>query len=170
MTISQKVWFPIRNKDIHKDTSFLYWWDSLFLGALILCLWSGVGGKDSIAFVRAMNASAVITLGGVRVPALEGRIWPMVILVNMMIVLALAAWARARPRSRAHRRSWKKSTSFSGQIAGAQLGGLVIIHGLVAPFFRVIALAIILLVVGLKTFWSLLSHWGQLWRQPSWWQ
>jgi hypothetical protein len=91
MTISHSVWFLIWNKDIPRDTNFLYWRNSLFLGALLLCLWSGEGGKDSIAFVRAMNASAVITLGGVRVPALEGQIRPAVILVNMMVVVALAA-------------------------------------------------------------------------------
>ncbi len=38
MTISQKVWFPIWNKDIHRDTKFLYWHNSLFLGALLLYL------------------------------------------------------------------------------------------------------------------------------------
>jgi hypothetical protein len=40
-------------------------------------------------------------------------------------------------------------TPSSGQIAGAQRRGLVIVHGLVALFLEVIALAIILLVVGL---------------------
>ncbi len=70
MTISHKVWFPIWNKDIHRDTNFLYWRDSLFLGALLLYLQSGEGGKDSIAFVRAMNASTVVTLGGVQGPVL----------------------------------------------------------------------------------------------------
>jgi hypothetical protein len=62
MTISQKVWFPIWNKDIYKDTNFLYWRNSLFLGALLLCFWSGEGGKHSIAFVRVMNVSAIVTL------------------------------------------------------------------------------------------------------------
>jgi hypothetical protein len=52
------------------DTNFLYWRDSLFLGALLLPLWSVEGGKDSIAFFWVMNASAVITLGGVQVPVL----------------------------------------------------------------------------------------------------
>ncbi len=140
MAISQKVWFPIWNKDILRDTNFLYWHNSQILSALLLCLWSGEGGKDSISFVRAMNASTIVTLRGVRVPALEGRIWPMVILVDMMIVVALAAWASARPRSRAQRRSWIRSTSFSGWIAGARLRGLVIMHGLVALFLGVIAL------------------------------
>ncbi len=64
------VWFPIWNKDIHRDTNFLYWRDSLFLGALLLCFRSREGGKHSIAFVWAMNASAVVTLGGVQVPML----------------------------------------------------------------------------------------------------
>ncbi len=40
-------------------------------------------------------------------------------------------------------------TPFSRQTAGAQLRGLVIVHGLVTLFLEVIALAIILLVVGL---------------------
>ncbi len=70
MTTGQKVWFPFWNIDIHRDTNFLYWHNSLFLGALLLCLQSGEGGKDRITFVQAMNASAVITLGGVRVPML----------------------------------------------------------------------------------------------------
>ncbi len=65
-----KVWFPIWNTDIHRDTNFLYWRDILFLGALLLCLWSREGGKDSIPFVRVMNVSAIVTLGGVQVPVL----------------------------------------------------------------------------------------------------
>jgi hypothetical protein len=85
------VWFLIWNKDIHRDTNFLYWCDSLFLGALLLCLWSGEGGKDSTAFVRAMNASTVVTLGGVQVPALGGCAGLAVILVDMMVVVAPAA-------------------------------------------------------------------------------
>ncbi len=70
MTISQTVWFPIWNKDIHRDNNFLYWCNSLFLGALLLCFQSREGGKNSIAFVRAMNASPVVTIGGVQVPVL----------------------------------------------------------------------------------------------------
>jgi hypothetical protein len=89
ITISQTVCFFIWNEDIPRDTNFLYWRNSLFLGALFLCLWSREGGKDSIAFVRAMNVSAVVTLGGVQVPMLEGRIWPAVILVDMRVVVAL---------------------------------------------------------------------------------
>ncbi len=72
-------------------------------------------------------------------PALEARIRPAVILVNMMVVVAPATWARARPRSRAQRRSWTRSSSFSRWIASAQLRGLVIMHGLVALFLGVIA-------------------------------
>ncbi len=85
------VWFLIWNKDIHRDTSFLYWRDSLSLGALLLCLWSREDGKDSITFVRAMNVSAVIILGGVQVPALGGCAWLAIILVDMMVVRALTA-------------------------------------------------------------------------------
>jgi hypothetical protein len=92
MTISQKVWFPIWNKDILWDTKLLYWCDSLFLGALtFLCNWSGEGGKYRNALVKAMNTSAVFTHGGVRVPVLEGRIWPAVILTHMVVVIAPAA-------------------------------------------------------------------------------
>jgi hypothetical protein len=91
MTISQRVWFLTWNKDIHRDTNFLYWHDSLFLGALLLCLRSGEGGKDSIAYVRGVNASAVVTLGGVQVPALGGCARLAIILVNMMVVVASTA-------------------------------------------------------------------------------
>jgi hypothetical protein len=51
-------------------------------------------------------------------------------------------------RTRAQRRSATRLTPFSGKIAGIQRKGLVIVHGLVALFLEVIALAIILLVVG----------------------
>ena len=70
MTISQEVLFPIWNKGIHMDTNFLYWRDSLFLGALLLFFQSREGGKHSITFVWGMNASADVTLGGVQVPVL----------------------------------------------------------------------------------------------------
>ncbi len=69
ITIGQVVWFPIWNKDIYRDTNFLYWCNSLFLGALLLLLWSGEGGKDSIAFVRVMNVSVIVVLG-VQIPVL----------------------------------------------------------------------------------------------------
>ncbi len=46
------------------------WHNSLFLGALFLCNWSGEDGKNGIAFVRVMDTSTVVTLGGVQVPAL----------------------------------------------------------------------------------------------------
>ena len=91
MTISQTVWFPIWNKDIHRDTKFLYWCDYLFLGAFLLYLWNGEDGKDSIAFVQAMNASAIVTLGGVRVPALGDCTQFAIILVDMMVVVAPSA-------------------------------------------------------------------------------
>ena len=91
MTIGQEVWFPIWNKDIYRDTKFLYWRNSLFLGALLLCLWSGEGSKDSIAFVRVMNASAIITLGGVGVLALRGCAQLAIILIDMMVVVAPTA-------------------------------------------------------------------------------
>ena len=57
--------------DMRWDTCILCWRDSLFGGVLTyLCRWSGEGGKNGIALVRAMYTSTVITLGGVRVPVL----------------------------------------------------------------------------------------------------
>ena len=69
MTNRQTVWFLIWNKDTHMDTNYLYWRNSLFLGALLLCLWSGEGGKDSIPLIRAMVMSVIVVLG-VRLPVL----------------------------------------------------------------------------------------------------
>jgi hypothetical protein len=66
-----------------------------------LCHWSGEGGKNVIALVRAMDTSAVITLGGLRIPALGERAWLVIILSHMVIVIAPASQARARPRTRA---------------------------------------------------------------------
>ncbi len=91
MTISQKGWFSIWNTDIQWYTNFLYWCNSLFLGALLLCFWSREGDKNSIAFVRAMNASTIVTLGGVRVLALRGCAWLAIIWINMMMFVALTA-------------------------------------------------------------------------------
>ncbi len=102
-----------------------------------------------------MNASAIVTLGGVQVLVLGGCALLAIILVKVMVFVALAAWARARPRLRAWRRSWRRSTPLSGQIVSAWLRGLVIMHGLIALFLGVIALAIILLVVGPGAFWVL---------------
>jgi hypothetical protein len=102
-----------------------------------------------------MNASAVVTLGGVWVPVL-GWIpllgcctWLAGILINMMVAVAPAAWVRARPRRRTRAQRWSgmRSTPSFGQIASAW--GLVIVHGLVTLFLEVIALAIILLIIGL---------------------
>ncbi len=85
--MSQKVWFPIWNKDIQWDTYYVW-----VLGALtFLHRWSGEGGKNGIALVRAMNTSAVITLGRVQVPVLGERAWLAIILSHMVIVVAPAA-------------------------------------------------------------------------------
>ncbi len=85
---------------------FLYWHNYLFLGALtFLCNWSGEGGKNGIALVRAMDMSAVVTLREVQVMVLGDCIRPAVILSHMVVVIAPAARARARPRTRARRRS-----------------------------------------------------------------
>jgi hypothetical protein len=67
----------------------------------------------------------------------------------MMVAVAPAAWARPRPRARMKAQRWSGTglTPSFGWIAGAW--GLVIVHGLVTLFLEVIALAIILLVVGL---------------------
>jgi hypothetical protein len=61
-----------------------------FLGVLFLCLWSGEGGKDGIAFVRAMVMSVIIVLG-VGISILEGCTWLVIVLVNMMVVVAPSA-------------------------------------------------------------------------------
>ncbi len=127
----------------------------IYGGAYLSLHWSGEGGKNSIALIRAMNTSAVVTLGGVQVSALEGRSWPVVILSHMVVVIVPANQSRARPRTRAQRRSWTRTTPFSGQIARVQQRGLVIMHGFVALFLGVIALAIILLVVELGALWVL---------------
>ncbi len=125
----------------------LCWHNSLFLGAIIsLCLWSREGSKNAIALVRAIVMSVIIIVG-VRTPAFGRYTWLAIMLLDMMIFVAPAAWARARTRARARRRS--RSTPFSRQTAGAWRRGLVIVHGLVTSFLEVIALAIILLVVGL---------------------
>jgi hypothetical protein len=96
-----------------------------------------------------MDTPAVITLRGVQVPALGERARLAVILSHMVIVVAPAAQTRARPRTRARLRSWARPTPSSRQIARAQQRGMLIMHGLVALFLEVIALAIILLFVGL---------------------
>jgi hypothetical protein len=75
----------------------------------------------------------------------------------MMVVVAPAAWVRARPRIRAWRRSWTRTTPSSGQIALAQQRGLVIMHCLITLFLGVIALAIFLLVIGLGALWVIVT-------------
>jgi hypothetical protein len=102
-----------------------------------------------------MGTPTVVTLWGVQVSALEGRSQLAIILVDMMVVVAPAAQARAKPRMRAQRGSWTRLTPSSRQIAHAQRRGLVIVHGLVALFLGVIALVIILLVIGLGALWVL---------------
>ncbi len=62
----------------------------LFLGALFFCLWSGEGGKNGIAFVRAMVMSIIVVLGA-QIPTLGGCTWLAIILVDMMVVVASAA-------------------------------------------------------------------------------
>ncbi len=104
-----------------------------------------------------MDTSAIITLGGVWVPMLGELARLAVILSHMVIVLAPAAWARARPRTRARWRSWGRTTPSSGQIACAWQRGLVIVHGLVALFLEVIAFVIILLFLGLTALWVLVD-------------
>jgi hypothetical protein len=132
------------------DTQILCWCNSLFVSALtFLCHWSGEGGKNSIALVRLMDISVIITLGGVQIPALREHAWLAVILSHMMIVIAPAAWMRGRPGTRAWERSRARATPASRQVVCAWQRGLVILHGLVALFLEVIMLAIILLFIGL---------------------
>jgi hypothetical protein len=72
------------------------------VGALTsLCLWSGEGGKNGITLVRAMDPSAIIALGGVRVPMLGECAWLAIIMRHMMVVLAPATQAKARMGPRA---------------------------------------------------------------------
>ncbi len=89
---------------IHRLYEFtLCWCDFLFQGAITsLCFWSGEGGKNGIALVRAMVMSVIIVLG-VQKPVLGGCAWLTTILFNMMVVIAPAAWSRARARPRAQR-------------------------------------------------------------------
>ncbi len=123
------------------------WRNSLFLGAIIsLCFRSREGSKNAIDLIRAIAMSVIIVLG-VQTTAFGWCAWLAIMLFDMMIFVAPAAWARAKMRARVQRRS--RSTPFSGQTAGAQQRGLVIVHGLVTLFLEVNALAIILLVVGL---------------------
>jgi hypothetical protein len=153
MTISQKV-FPIWNKDIRWDTWIICWCNSLLVGVLtFLSRWSREDNKNGIALVRAMDMPAVITLKGVQTYVLGERTQLAIIIIYMMVVVAPAAWARGRPRTRAQRRSCARATPFSGQIAHAWQRGLVIVHSLVALLLEVIALVIILLFVGLAALW-----------------
>jgi hypothetical protein len=97
MTISQKIKFPIQNKDTRWDTQILCWRDSLFVGALIsLCCSSREGGKNGIALVGAMDMSAIIALRGVRVSTLGECAQLAIIMRHMMVVVAPAAQVRVR--------------------------------------------------------------------------
>ncbi len=61
------------------------------MGALIfLHRWSGEGGKNGIALVRAMVMSVIVVLG-VQIPALGEHTWPAIIISHMMVVVAPAA-------------------------------------------------------------------------------
>jgi hypothetical protein len=53
--------------------------------------------QNGIALVGAMNTSAIITLGGVQITALGECAWVAIIMRHMMVVVAPAAQARARP-------------------------------------------------------------------------
>ncbi len=110
-TISNLTWLSVKRsgslsgtKTYKRKLNFStgtipYFWVRFFLH-----LWSGEGGKNGIVFVRAMVMSIIVILG-VRIPALGGCPLLAIILVDMMVVIAPAAWARARPRTRARRRS-----------------------------------------------------------------
>jgi hypothetical protein len=58
---------------------------------IFLCLWIREGGKNGIALFRAMDTSAVITLGGVQIPTLGERTRLAIIIIYMMVVIAPAA-------------------------------------------------------------------------------
>jgi hypothetical protein len=62
------------------------------VGALtFLCRWNKEGGKNSIALVRAMDTSTIITPGGVQIPGLGERAQLAIIIIYMMVIVASAA-------------------------------------------------------------------------------
>jgi hypothetical protein len=63
----------------------------LGIALTLLCRWSGEDGKNGIALVRAMDTFAIITLGGVQIPALGERAWLAIIIIYMMVVVVSAA-------------------------------------------------------------------------------
>jgi hypothetical protein len=63
-----------------------------------------------------MATSTIIALGRLQIPALGGHAWLAVILSHTMIVVAPAARARARPGTRAPRRSQARVTLFLDEL------------------------------------------------------
>ncbi len=92
----------------------LCWCNSLLGGTLVLlCFWSSEDGKNSIALVGTMAMSFVFVLR-VWVLALEGCVWFVVIMSNMMVGMAptTAAWVRARAGSMSNKETLSGSDSF----------------------------------------------------------
>jgi hypothetical protein len=98
-----------------------------------------------------MGTSIIVVLRGVQVIALGESDWLAVIVSHMMVGVAPVAAAQARARSEIieRRRSWIGAKPFSGQDTRVWWRGLVLMHGLVAIYLEVIALANILLLAGL---------------------
>ncbi len=148
----------------------LCWRDSLFLGAITsLCLWSREGGKNGIALITAMVMSVIIILG-VQIPAFGGCAQLAITIFDMMVVLAPAAWMRARTRTRAHRRSGMRLTTSSGIIAGAQQEDWSLCMALSLFFLKWLRLRSSFLSWDLLLLMSFLSRWGQSWRRSSRWR
>jgi hypothetical protein len=93
MTISQKIEFPILNKDTQWETqSFLCLRNFLFVGALnFLCRFSRKGSKNSIVPVRAIDMSIIIILVGLQVPILGGCACLAIIMRHMIVVIPPSA-------------------------------------------------------------------------------
>ncbi len=61
--------------------------------------------------------------------------------------------SKSKTKNHSAKEIWMRTAPSSGQVAHAWQRGLVIVHGLIALFFGVVALAIILLVVRLGALW-----------------
>jgi hypothetical protein len=134
-------------KLLHVSPYSFCWHDSLFLGAITsLCLQSREGGKNTIALIQAMVMSVVIVLG---VQTLA--FWALRLACNHVVQHDGFHSFCCLSKSKNEIKSTKeiKIDPFSGQAAGARQRGLVVVHGLVTLFLGIIALAVILLVVGL---------------------
>jgi hypothetical protein len=125
----------------------------MFPAILPWSMTSGEDGKNGISLVRAMDTSAFIPLGGVKITTLGECAQLAVIMSHIMVVVAPTAQVRVRPGTTVQEGDLEQECLlFSGQGVCAHQRGLVIVHGLVTLFLEVIVLAIILLLIGLAVF------------------